>query len=124
MSKKYTDAAVNFPMYFNMKTTSPIDDRLVVESVNDLTNGTIEYPYVGIVVNIAGKEDLYILNKLPATVFDNWKRIKGADEVDSNITGVQTQLSTAVTNLTNLIDKTKKDIIGDNDVTDTLDTIK
>ena len=91
MSKKYNNPTVTFPMYMKVGTTAPLDDRLVVETIADLTNGTLDYPYVGMVVNIGGKEDLYVLNALPATNPDNWKRIAGANEIFEKISGIQSE---------------------------------
>ena len=96
MSKKYNNPTVTFPMYMKVGTTAPLDDRLVVETIADLTNGTIDYPYVGMVVSIGGKEDLYVLNALPATNSDNWKRIAGANEVLEKISGVQSESSNKI----------------------------
>lgn len=45
---------------FDVKITKPLDVRLVVDSYADLTNGTIEAPYQGMVVNIKGTSELWI----------------------------------------------------------------
>ena len=81
--------AINFPTNFDVQTTRPLDARLVVDSVDDLTNGSIVAPYQGMVVNVKGTSELWILltqgiedshNK------DNWKRVTGSGgEVDSEV---------------------------------------
>ena len=46
---------------YNVTVSKPIDVRTVVDTVEDLTNGTIPYIYQGLVVNVKGTGDLYIL---------------------------------------------------------------
>ena len=50
-----------FPTNFNVQTTKPLDNRLVVDSIDDLTNDAIKAPYQGMVVCIKGTSELYIL---------------------------------------------------------------
>jgi len=67
----------------NVNETKPLDVRTVVNSVEDLTNGTISNLYTGIVVNIKGTGDLYVLTASPrrANLIESWQKI-GADDVD------------------------------------------
>ena len=67
MPKTYSKQGTvqNFTTPFDVQTTRPLDIRLVVDSVNDLINGSIEAPYKGMVVNIAGTSELYILISEP-----------------------------------------------------------
>ena len=62
---------------------SPIDVRTVVDSISDLTNGSIQKLYTGIVVNIKGTGDLYILTKHPrmANQLTSWVKVGGEDVV-------------------------------------------
>ena len=67
----------------------PIDIRTVVNAVEDLTNGTIPYIYQGLVVNIKGTGDLYILttpvrlaNQLSSWVKVGLSDIDPADSLD------------------------------------------
>ena len=62
----------------------PIDVRTVVNSVEDLTNATISNLYTGIVVNIKGTSDLYVLVSSPrlATQAASWKKVGGDADVD------------------------------------------
>ena len=55
----------------------PLDVRTVVSSVEDLTNGTIPNLYTGIVVNIKGSGDLYVLTSSPRTAHlsTSWKKV-------------------------------------------------
>lgn len=68
--------------------TTPLDDRLVVDSVSNLTDGTITAPYQGMVVNIAGTSDLWVLKTqgiVESKITSNWERIGGNDSI-SNLT--------------------------------------
>ena len=55
------NGSINFPSNFDVQTTAPLDARLVVDSKDDLTNGSIKSPYQGLVVNIKGTSELWIL---------------------------------------------------------------
>lgn len=63
-----------------VNTTKPLDVRTVVNSVEDLTNGTIPNLYTGIIVNVKGTKDLYVLTSSPrnAQLEESWQKI-GAD---------------------------------------------
>ena len=63
-----------------VNTTRPLDVRTVVNSVEDLTNGTIPNLYTGIVVNVKGTKDLYVLTSIPrdAHLEESWQKV-GAD---------------------------------------------
>ena len=84
MGKCYNNPAV-FASAFEVQATRPLDARLVLDSVNDLTNGTIDYPYVGLVVNIKGTDQLYILTALdvdPTGSNHTWKKV-GSEKADN-----------------------------------------
>ena len=55
----------------------PLDVRTVVSYVEDLTNNTIPNLYTGIVVNVKGTGDLYVLTSSPRTAHlsTSWKKI-------------------------------------------------
>lgn len=58
--------------------TTPLDDRLVVDSLSNLTDGTITAPYQGMVVNIAGTPDLWILTTQgiqESRIASNWVKV-------------------------------------------------
>ena len=121
---KYRNGNIIFPSTYTIEKTAPIDDRMVVESIQDLTNGSIEYPYVGMTVNIAGKEDLYVLTQLPVNVLDNWKRIKGADEVELNVSDLRDELKQIEADLKQLVENTKNELLGGDEIAEAYDTVK
>lgn len=61
----------------NVNENKPLDSRTVVNSLDDLTNGTIPHLYTGIVVNIKGTGDLYVLIGSPrnANKAESWKKV-------------------------------------------------
>jgi len=78
---KTFNGSIEFTTNFDVQTTRPLDVRLVVDSKADLTNGSIEAPYQGMVVNIKGTSELWVLktdgianSKLP----ENWELVTGA----------------------------------------------
>ena len=82
MPKTYSKQGTvqDFTTPFDVQTTRPLDIRLVVDSVDDLINGSIEAPYKGMVVNIAGTSELYILISEPeyADNPNNWELVTGS----------------------------------------------
>lgn len=77
---KTFNGSIKFPSSFDVQTTRPLDDRLVVDSFEDLTNGTIIAPYQGMVVNIAGTSELWILKTSGIAEShnpDNWELVTG-----------------------------------------------
>ena len=80
MSKTFK-GGVTFTNNFDVKVTKPLDIRLVVDSYEDLTNGSIEAPYQGMVVNIKGTSQLWILKT--ESIEDshnraNWELVTGS----------------------------------------------
>ena len=74
---------IKFPTNFDVQVTRPLDTRLVVEKIDNLTDGSITYPYQGMVVNIAGTSELYVLQTQGienAKNPDNWKLVSGDNE--------------------------------------------
>ena len=65
-----------------VNSASPIDVRTVVDSISDLTSGSIQKLYTGIVVNIKGTNDLYVLTKHPrlANNIDSWVKVGGSEK--------------------------------------------
>ena len=134
MGKSYSNKAV-FASAFEVQATNPLDARFVVDSVDDLTNGTIDYPYIGLVVNIKGTDNLYILTEqddetaLPKT----WKQIRGAEGINSDIADLTKQISDltkkhvdelaqAKSDLTNYVDALEEKIYG-SDALELFDTL-
>ena len=62
-------------------SAAPLDVRTVVDSVDDLTNNSISNLYTGIVVNIKGTGDLYVLTTHPrlARQLSSWVKIGAVD---------------------------------------------
>ena len=61
--------------------TKPLDVRTVVNSIENLTDRTIPNLYTGIVVNIKGTGDLYVLTSVPrmANQMSSWVKVGGND---------------------------------------------
>ena len=73
--------AIPFSTNFDVQTTLPLDNRLVVDSFEDLTNGSIEAPYQGMVVNIKGTSELWILKTSGIAAShnpENWELVTGS----------------------------------------------
>ena len=78
---KTFNGEIQFPTNLDVQITRPLDDRLVVDSYDDLTNGSIEYPYQGMVVNIKGTSELWILKtqgRESARDINNWELVTGS----------------------------------------------
>ena len=78
---KTFNGSIDFTSNFNVQTTRPLDNRLVVDSYSDLTNGSIEAPYQGMVVNIKGTSELWILltSGIEASHHkENWELVTGS----------------------------------------------
>lgn len=81
------NGVINLPTNFDISITRPLDSRLVVDTFSDLTNGSIEYPYQGMVVYVKETESLYTLKtKGIGQSYDskNWQLVnnKGIEVVD------------------------------------------
>ena len=81
--------------------SKPIDVRTVVDSIEDLTNGSIPRLYQGLVVNIKGTGDLYVLttNALKANKIESWVKV-GLSEINpaDNLEYYQEKLGAKVVN--------------------------
>ena len=77
----------------------PIDVRTVVDSIDDLTNGSIPRLYQGLVVNIKGTGDLYVLttNALKANKIESWAKVGEINPAD-NLEYYQEKLGAKVVN--------------------------
>lgn len=61
---------------YNVESTAPIDVRLVVNKLSDLTNtSVIPYPYVGMPVYVKETKEMYILTNANITETDAWKKL-------------------------------------------------
>lgn len=81
MAKQYNNNVVKFPNGFSITTGVPIDNRTVVTSIDDLTNGTFGADaYKGMIVNIAGTCDLYVFigqGSRDVKKPEKWKKVGG-----------------------------------------------
>lgn len=78
---KTFNGSVEFTSNFDVQTTKPLDVRLVVDSKADLTNGSIEAPYQGMVVNIKGTSELWVLKTsgiANSHIESNWELVTGS----------------------------------------------
>lgn len=75
----------------------PIDIRTVVDSIDDLTNGSIPQLYQGLTVNIKGTGDIYVLISSPrqAGNINNWKKV-GYFDPSTNLEYYQEKLGIRV----------------------------
>ena len=62
-------------------SAAPLDVRTVVDSIDNLTDNSISNLYTGIVVNVKGTGDLYVLTKHPrqAGQLESWVKIGAVD---------------------------------------------
>lgn len=111
---KTFNGSIDFTSNFNVQTTRPLDNRLVVDSYSDLTNGSIEAPYQGMVVNIKGTSELWIL--LTSGIEEshhkeNWELVTGSGsggDVEQIIQEVWDRLGLTESDIDNI-----KENIGD-----------
>ena len=111
---KTFNGAIKFPSNFDVQATRPLDDRLVVDSYDDLINGSIEYPYQGMVVNIKGTSELWILKTQGIEAshqLKNWELVTGSgisEDVEQRIQEIWDRLGLAESDIDNI-----KEQIGD-----------
>ena len=111
---KTFNGAIKFPSNFDVQATRPLDDRLVVDSYDDLTNGSIVYPYQGMVVNIKGTSELWILKTQGTEEShhkENWELVTGSGsggDVEQIIQEVWDRLGLTESDIDNI-----KENIGD-----------
>ena len=111
---KTFNGAIKFPSNFDVQATRSLDDRLVVDSYDDLINGSIAYPYQGMVVNIKGTSELWILltSGIEASHHkENWELVTGSGsggDVEQIIQEVWDRLGLTESDIDNI-----KENIGD-----------
>ena len=84
MPKSYIGEIKDYNTSHEMTVTRPLDDRIVVDSIEDLTNDSIPAVYVGMVVNVKSKSSLYVLTSIDESTtrpkdINSWKEIKSID---------------------------------------------
>lgn len=82
----------NFSANFEALIAAPLDARGTVMNYSELTNSSLPYPYLGMVVAVTSdatpsNNGLYLLKAAPATVSGNWVKISEGGTVPY-ITGV------------------------------------
>ena len=82
----------NFSANFEALIAAPLDARGTVVNYSELTDSSLPYPYLGMVVAVTGdatatNNGLYILKALPATVSGNWYKIAEGTVTATVITG-------------------------------------
>ena len=111
---KTFNGAIKFPSNFDVQATRPLDDRLVVDSYDDLINGSIVYPYQGMVVNIKGTSELWILKTQGIEAshhLENWELVTGSgisEDVEQRIQEIWDRLGLTESDIDNI-----KEQIGD-----------
>ena len=90
---------LKFPSNFDVQITKPLDNRLVLDSVEDLYTDAIKAPYQGMVVTIKGSADLYILtssDEVNAIAANRvWEQVKSSgtsEEVEEKIQEIRDSL--------------------------------
>lgn len=72
-----------------VNTSAPLDNRMVVDNVSDLTSNIFgNYAYVGLLVYAVETKEHYVLTALPNTVTSNWKKISSESSESSQETFV------------------------------------
>ncbi|MCM1217712.1 MAG: hypothetical protein NC548_24735 [Lachnospiraceae bacterium] len=102
----------------DISAAAPLDNRTVLYKKENLTDGTITAPYVGMVVNVEGEAALYLLVELDNYGKGNnhkWVRISAADEIAGNLEGVQTKLEQDIKDLIDRVDSDEQK--HDNEIT-------
>lgn len=82
--------SITFGSGFNITAEGPIDSRMVVESIEDLTTvwGTDAPVFEGMVVSVLEDNNVYVLKEKPFSTLENWKKI-GSD-VDIDVEEIKT----------------------------------
>ena len=120
MSKTF-NGLIHFPTNFDVSITRPLDSRLVVDTLSDLTNGSIEYPYQGMVVNIKGTSELWILKTQGVEAshqLENWELVTSSGisgDADQRIHEIWERLGLTESNIDNIkedIDTLKRNVKG------------
>lgn len=89
MGLTYENASIKIANNFSVVGTEPLDSRLVVDNVSNLTDGSITSPYQGMVVSVAGTHDLYIYTEKGidgSRDYYNWCKISTDFEVIDSFT--------------------------------------
>ena len=77
--------SIDFGSGFNIKAQGPIDSRMIVEYISDLTTvwNSDAPAYVGMMVSVLEDGNVYVLRNIDFTDINNWKK-QGSDVVDGS----------------------------------------
>jgi hypothetical protein len=83
----------NFSANFEALIAAPLDARGTVVNYSELTDSSLPYPYLGMVVAVTSdstpsNNGLYLLTATPATVSGNWYKLGSGTGTGVTITGV------------------------------------
>ena len=83
----------NFSANFEALIAAPLDARGTVVNYSELTDSSLPYPYLGMVVAVTSdstpsNNGLYLLTATPATVSGNWYKLGSGGGTGVTITGV------------------------------------
>ena len=83
----------SFSANFEALIAAPLDARGTVMNYSELTNSSLPYPYLGMVVAVTSdstpsNNGLYILKAAPATISSNWYKLSEGTGTTTTITGV------------------------------------
>lgn len=87
MARKYSNGTAAFAASFKYTSAIPIDNRMVVATLSDLTDDAtwktngISAAYVGIAVYVESENALYVLTNAAYGTSDNWKKVATVDQV-------------------------------------------
>lgn len=113
MGKSYENPAV-FRSGYTVQATYPLDARYVVDYKEDLTNGTIDFPYVGLVVNVKHTSSLWLLIDNDVTNINSWKEFKDFEYYDNRFNNIEKDvgdnLQSIIKDLQDKIDDQQKEI--------------
>ncbi len=106
--------AISFGSNFNIGAKGPIDSRMRVEYISDLTSvWTTAIPaYKGMVVTVLEDASLYVLSDDDAAVSSNWKKIDATATITSENYSSAKELAKA-DNLGQIIYVKKEETIGE-----------
>jgi hypothetical protein len=71
---------------FEPRLGAPLDARIVVPTVADLTaSGNFPYPYVGMVVAVQATSELYVYGGGGTTTLTNWKKVGNENPISGDV---------------------------------------
>ena len=113
--------AINFGDGFNITAESPIDSRMVVEFISDLTTvwNSDSPAYVGMPVSVIEDGNIYVLRNKDFSNINNWKKQGSEVEVHSTDVSFNPTSDVSATNVQDAIEEvaSKVGLIPDDSIT-------